>query len=179
MTRAHSAGADAAEAFGIVFTTRSVYVEDDVPKVGEDRTEAGLGVRVAKGKRVAFASTTLAGPRDAVSATSAAIATLRRVPEDPDFTGFPTEGATGEVHGTWDSATASAGVEALAEAAKTFTDAARRRRGTTVPKAMFRLQDYSIRVANSNRISADHRGTLVFCYLTATTGPGGNPARAS
>ena len=35
--RARSEGADAAEAYAIAFTSRSVYIEDDVPKVAEDR----------------------------------------------------------------------------------------------------------------------------------------------
>ncbi len=171
--RARAAGADASEAFAIAFTTRSVYIEDDVPKVGEDRQEAGLGVRVARGKRVAFASTTLASSEDARSGVAAAIDSLKQVPEDPDFSGFPTEAAKGEVAGVWDSRTASTDVPGLLEAASSFTDAATDLKGTSVPKAIFRIQDYAIRVANSNDVVANHRGTLVFCYLTAKCGSKG------
>src|SRR6266566_486485 len=46
--RAQSEGADAAEAYVITFTSRSVYIEDDVPKVAEERSETGLGVRPPK-----------------------------------------------------------------------------------------------------------------------------------
>src|SRR5207247_1031584 len=78
---------------------------DDVPKVAEDRSETGLGVRAAKAKRVAFSATTLASPSDVRSAVAAAMAGLKRVPEDPDFSGFPTEAGTGEVSGAGDART--------------------------------------------------------------------------
>lgn len=171
--RVRSAGADAAEAYAITFMTRSVYIEDDVPKVAEERGETGLGVRVAKGKRVAFSSTTLASNADVESAVSAAIAGLRQVPEDPDFSGFPTETAKGNVTGAWDSYTASTDVPVVLEAATSFTDAATDAKDTSVPKAIFRIQDYAIRVANSNDVVASHRGTLVFCALTAKCGSKG------
>src|SRR3989475_12296332 len=74
--RARSEGADAAEAYAITFTSRSVYIEDDVPKVAEARSESGLGVRAAKAKRVAVSATTLASPPDLRSAAAAAMAGL-------------------------------------------------------------------------------------------------------
>jgi PmbA protein len=171
--RARAAGADAAEAYAIAFSARSVYIEDDVPKVAEERSETGLGVRVAKGKRVSFSSTTLAGERDMIAAVTAATDGLRQVPEDPEFQGFPTETARGEVSGAYDARTASMDVKGLLEAAKAFTDAATESKNTSVPKALFRIQEYGIRIANSNGVAAKHRGTLVFCYLTAKAGSKG------
>src|SRR3989442_2672958 len=120
--RAQSEGADAAEAYAITFTSRSVYIEDDVPKVAEERSETGLGVRAAKAKRVAFSATTLASPADVRSAVGAAIAGLRRVPEDPDFSGLPTEAGEGEVRGASGAATASGGNARLLSAPETVTD---------------------------------------------------------
>src|SRR3989441_3140801 len=99
--RARSEGADAAEAYAITFTSRSVYIEDDVPKVAEDRSESGLGVRAAKAKRVAFSATTLASPSDVRSAVAAAMARVKRVPQDPDFSRFPAEAGKGEGRGAW------------------------------------------------------------------------------
>lgn len=171
--RARSEGAEAAEAYAITFASRSVYIEDDVPKVGEERSETGLGVRVAKGRRVAFSSTTLGSAADVASAVSAAIAGLKQVPEDPDFSGLPAETARGEVTGAWDSTTASTDPAGLLEAAKTFTGAVTKAKDTSVPKAIFRIQEYAIRIVNSNDIAAGHRGTLVFCALTAKTGSKG------
>ncbi len=171
--RARAEGADAAEAYAIAFTSRSVYIEDDVPKVAEDRSETGLGVRAAKAKRVAFSATTLASPSDVRSAVAAAIAGLRRVPEDPDFSGLPTEAGKGEVSGAWDAPTAAMEVAGLLEAATTFTDAVTESKATSVPKAIFRIQDYGFRIANSNDILANHRGTIVFAYLTAKCGSKG------
>src|SRR2546428_45852 len=110
---------------------------------------------------------------DVPSAVGAAIAGLRRVPEDPDFSGLPTEAGKGEVRGAWDAATASTDTAGLLEAAKTFTDAVRESKATSVPKAIVRIQEYTFRVANSNGIVANHRGTLVFAYLTAKCGSKG------
>jgi predicted Zn-dependent protease len=159
--RAVSKGADGAEAFAIHYTTRHVYIEDDVPKVAEDREETGLGLRVAKGKRVAFTSTTLAVPADATAAVRRALEGLKEVPEDPEFPGFAREAGRGTVKGVYDPPTASTGVEEFLDHAKTFVDAARETPDVSVPKATFRLQEYHLRVANSNGIDASHRGTLV------------------
>lgn len=104
---------------------------------------------------------------------TAATAGLKQVPEDPDFAGFPTASAKGEVSGAYDPRTASADVATLPEAAKEFTSSATEKKDTSVPKAVFRIQDYAIRIANSNGILANHRGTLVFCYLTAKAGTKG------
>src|SRR3989475_6511758 len=123
--RAQSEGADAAEAYAITFTSRSVYIEDDVPKVAEERTETGLGIRAAKAKRVAFSATTLASPADVRSAVSAAIAGLKRVPEDPDFSGLPTEAGKGEGRGAWGAQTATTDTAGLPDAAKTVPESAR------------------------------------------------------
>src|SRR6267143_1731176 len=173
VARARTSGADAAEAYAITFTTRAVYIEDDVPKVAEERSETGLGVRVAKGKRVSFSSTTLAKEHDAIVAVTAATDGLRQVPEDPEFSGFPTETGRGEISGAYDPRTASVDVNGVLEVAKVFTDAATEAKNTSVPKAVFRIQEYRIRIANSNGVGADHRGTLVFFYLTAKAGTKG------
>src|SRR3989475_377895 len=53
------------------------------------------------------------------------------------------------------------------------TDAARRSKPPSVPKAITRIRESAFRVANSNGILANHRGTLVFAYLTAKCGSKG------
>lgn len=172
VARAAAAGAEAAEAFAIRYRTRHVYVEADVPKVAEAREECGLGLRVLRGKRAAFASTTLAGAADLGSAVRRAMRVLRQIPEDPDLGGLPTGGASTDVPGVWDAATADASVEDLLEGARAFTDAVKGEKGASVPKATFRLQDFEARIVNSGGVAANHRGTLVYAYLTATSGSG-------
>jgi len=171
--RARAEGAGAAEAYALTFHSRSVYIEDDVPKVAESRSETGIGLRVAQGKRVAFSSTTLAASEDLASVARSAVSALKGVPEDPDFSGFPTEAGKGEVGGTWDATTARTDVAGLLESAKAFTDAATEPKETSVPKAIVRIQDYRFRIANSHGIDASHRGTLAFAYLTAKAGSKG------
>ncbi len=170
--RARSLGAEQAEAYTIHYATRHVYIEDDVPKVAEDRDETGIGVRVARAKRVAFAATTLSKAADAVAAARAAVAGLKQVPVDPDFVGFAQGAAQGPVPGVHDAATAATDVGTFLESALDFVAAARERKGVSVPKATFRLQEYAIRIANSNGVDANHRGTLVYAYLTTKAGSG-------
>ena len=170
--RARVQGAEHAEAFAIRYTTRHVYIEDDVPKVAEDREETGIGVRVARGKRVAFASTTLASAKDLTPAVRGAMAGLKSVPEDPDFAGFAHGAGEGTVPGVYDSATASTDVETFLESAQVFVETANETKSVSVPKATFRLQEYALRVVNSNGVDASHRGTLVYAYLTTKAGSG-------
>ncbi len=170
--RALAAGAEQAEAFAIRYTTRHVYIEDDVPKVAEDREEAGLGLKVARGKRVAFTATSLAAAADVTAAVRSAIQGLTQVPEDPDFATLASAAGRGEVAGVYDAATASAGVEELLGRAKVFVDAAKEQKDVSVPKATFRLQTYTTRIVNSGGADAGHRGTLVYAYLTTKAGSG-------
>ncbi len=172
--KALAAGADQAEAFAIHYETRHVYIEDDVPKVAEDREEAGLGLKAARGKRVAFTATTLASGKDVATAVRASMKGLKQVPEDPDFATFASAAGHGDVPGVYDAATGSATVEDLLAGAKVFVDAAKERKGVTVPKATFRLQTYTTRIVNSNGADAGHRGTLVYAYLTTKAGSGSN-----
>ncbi len=165
-------GADQAEAFAIHYTTRHVYIEDDVPKVAEDRQETGIGLRVARGKRIAFTSSTLAGTADMDRAVRAAVAGLKHVPEDPDFGGFARGAGAGTVSGVYDAHTAATDVTSFLESAETFVDAAKETKSVSVPKATFRLQEYAVRVANSNGVDTTHRGTLVYAYLTTKAGSG-------
>src|SRR5256885_15416425 len=80
--RAQSEGADAAEAYAVTLTSRCVYIEDDVPKVAEERSETGLGGRAAKAKRVALSASTLASPADRRPAVGARLAALLRQADD-------------------------------------------------------------------------------------------------
>src|SRR5256885_16466993 len=130
--RAQSEGPDAAEAYAITFTSRSVYIEDDVPKVAEERSETGLGVRAAKAKRVAFSATTLASPADVRSAVGAAIAGLRRVPEGPDFSGLPTEAGEGGGGGARGAGGAAARNRGPPQGAETVTGGPRGGEGDAV-----------------------------------------------
>src|SRR5206468_5915615 len=72
-----------------------------------------------------------------------------------------------------DGPTAAMEVAGLLDAAMTFTDAVTASKSTSVPNAIFRIQEYALRIANSNDVLANHRSTLVFAYLTAKCGSKG------
>ena len=168
--KAVAAGAEGAEAYVISYRTRSVYIEQDVAKVAEDREEAGIGLKVAVGKRVAFTSTSLEGERDVRTAAAAAMKAVRMVPEDLNFSGFVSERVTGSVERAHDPKTANTPVEELVDMALQLTAASKVRKDISVPKGIFRVQDYDIRVVNSAGADGIHRGTLVFLYFTAKSG---------
>ncbi len=168
--KAIAAGAQTAEAFVISYCTKSVYIEQDVPKVAEEGHEAGLGLKVAIGKRTAFTSTNLEGEKDVRAAVKTAMHALKMVPEDPDFKGFTPEHGEGEVEKTHDVKTAETPVEELVDISMELTSAAKLRKDISVPKGLLRVQDYEIRVMNSEGAEGQHKGTLVFLNFTAKSG---------
>ena len=168
--KAIAAGAQAAEAFAMTYRTKSVYVEQDLAKVAEDRTEAGIGLKVAVGKRIAFTSSNLHGLEDVKGAVTSAMKAVRMVPEDPEFPGFTSFRVMGKVEKTHDAETAAAPVEELVEMALDLTKASKVRKDVSVPKGILRVQSFDLRVANSEGAEGSHRGSLTFVYFTAKSG---------
>ena len=168
--KALEAGVQAAEAFAMTYRTKSVYIEQDVPKVAEERKEAGIGLKVAVGKKVAFTSASLEGPKDVRAAVTAAMRAVKMVPDDPDFPGFTSYRTLGKVEKTYDVKTAETSVEELVDMAMDLTAASKVRKDLTVPKGIFRVQDYDVRVVNSEGAEGSHKGTLVFLYFTSKSG---------
>lgn len=163
-------GAHDAECYVISYRTRSVYIEQDVAKVAEDREETGMGLKVAVGKQVAFTSTSLEGEKDVRTAVATAMKSVKMVPEDPNFVGFASERSTGKVERAYDPKTAQTPVEDLVDMALELTAASKVRKDISVPKGIFRVQDYDLRVVNSEGADGTHRGTLVFLYFTTKSG---------
>ncbi len=168
--KALASGSQAAEAFAMSYRTRSVYVEQDMTKVAEDRTEAGIGLKVAVGKRVAFTSSNLEGLKDVNAAVSAAMKAVKMVPEDPEFPGFTSFRVLGKVEKAHDAETAATPVEELVEMALELTNASKVRKDVSVPKGILRVQSFDLRVANSEGAEGSHRGSLVFLHFTAKSG---------
>ncbi len=168
--KAIAAGAQAAEAFVISYSTKAVYIEQDIPKVAEEGREAGLGLKVARGKRTAFMSTNLESEKDVRTAVRTAINALKMIPEDPNFKGFTPERGGGEVEKTYDTKTAETPVEELVDMSMELTSAAKLRKDISVPKGLLRVQDYEIRVINSEDAEGQHKGTLVFINFSAKSG---------
>ncbi len=165
-----AAGAHGAEVFAISYNTKSVYIEQDVPKVAEERHENGLGLKVSRGKRVAFTSTCLQNSKDLKTAIASAMRSLNMIPDNPDFNGFTSEQGSGRISGVFNAKTADASLESLVEITQDLTSSSKIRKDVWVPKGILRLQDYSIRIVNSEGVDGRHRGTLTFLYFTARSG---------
>lgn len=175
LARARSEGATEAEAYVIRYTTRGVYVDDNFPKVAEDKEEVGLGIRLARGRRLATAATTVGAAGDVDAIVRRAMATTRATPEDVNFESFPAPAsARGTVPDVHDSKIAGLAAEDLLDPALAAVQEAARTKGHVVSKAVVRAQDYEFRVVNSRGVDAGHRGTLVFAayYSTLVTGTG-------
>ncbi len=172
---AQEAGATASECFGIDFRTRSIYIEDDRPKLADEKSELGLGLKVAVGTRVGFSSSTAATPADVTRLVEDALGLARASPEDPHFVGFPEPaGQAPPVEGTTDPAIGEVGPEALAERGLGIARAVSDAEGCEVPKGLLRAQRYETVLANSGGLEVADAGTLAFLaftckYETATT----------
>jgi len=173
VSRARSLGATDAEAYVIRYATRGVYVDDDRPKVAEDKEEVGLGLRVVVGKRLANGATTVAAEGDVEDAVRRALAVAKATPQDPTFRALPEQAPVrGSVEGVYDPKLANVSTEDLLDPVLAAVHAANETKGHVVSKAVVRAQEYEYRVRNSRGVDAGHRGTLLFAAYYSTMAKG-------
>jgi len=165
-------GASQTEAFIISTHGSSVYVENSKPRVADDKTEVGLGIKACLGKRVGFASGTVKkGSVDEIVKEALSIA--RTTEEDPYFKSLPSGGKlSGRIEGAYSAETAHISLEKIAEKAMDTVKAAEEAKNVKVPLGLIRLTDYSLYVTNSLGVSFSHDGTMVFSYFKSRAAVG-------
>jgi len=167
LKKAERLGASQVEAFIINTHSRSVYVENSKPRVADDKSETGLGLKVCLGKRVGFASGTV-NNSSVEDIVNDALSIARTTQEDPYFRSLPSGGKfSGRVEGAYSEETSRIGLEEIVAKAMSAVKAAEKTRNVKVPLGLIRLADYSLHVANSLGVSFSHRGTMVFSYFTS------------
>jgi len=162
LTKAERLGASQVEVFIISTHGRSVYVENSKPRVADDKSETGLGLKVCLGKRVGFSSGTVnKGSVDEI--VNEAMSIARTTEEDPNFRSLPSGGKfSGRVEGVYSEETSQIGLEEIISKAMDTVKAAEKTRNVRVPLGLIRLADYSLHVVNSLGVNFSHRGTMVF-----------------
>jgi PmbA protein len=155
-----------AEAYAITARTSSIYIDDNIPKIADTKTETGLGFRFIIGKQIGFTSSTLLSENlEDVIKRAKSIARLSR--EDNKFSSLPTpKKPTVSSDKFYNQETAKADSSVLLEKAmqlvKSTTNV-----NVSVPNGVLRSSSVEFHVQNSLGIDAHSKSTMVYGYFTA------------
>lgn len=168
LKRAEKAGATQAEAFVLDSHIRSVYIEGSLPRLVDDKTEKGIGIRAFVQKRVGFSSGVVSNAESAEQVVDEALSIAKTTKEDPSFLSLPQGGnISGEIRDVFCEETSQMTSEEIVAAAMTAVKAAEKNKGVKLPLGMIRLAEYSFQVSNSLGVDFSHKGTMIFLYFTA------------
>jgi len=163
---AERSGATQAEVYSIYVRTKSIYIDDDIPKIGGAISESGIGLKYIIGKRIGFTSSTLAQESPEVVVERAK--SIARVSnEDPKFISLPTpQKASGSPEKFHDKETAEVDSLTLVDKAMQVVNGASIE-NVTVPNGTLRASSVSYHTSNSLGVDASSKGTIVFGFFTA------------
>ncbi|MHA1964866.1 MAG: TldD/PmbA family protein [Candidatus Thorarchaeota archaeon] len=170
---AQKSGATQAEVYAIRVKTASVYIDDDIPKIGGSMIESGIGLKCIIGKQIGFTSSTLAqeSPSDVVERAKAL---ARASNEDSMFVSLPEpKEASGSPDKFHDKDTAAADSELLMEKAMEVVKSATSN-AVTVPNGSLRTSSVQYHVSNSLGVNVGSKGTVTFGFFTAKSEEDGN-----
>jgi PmbA protein len=159
-------GASEAEAYAIFAKTSSLYIDDNIPKVADTKSEMGVGLRFIIKRKVGFTSSTLLSETiQDVTARARKMAQLSN--EDPKFISLPNpKKPSGKRDRFFDRNTAEANSEVLLEKSMQLVDSSRSDT-VTVPNGVLRKSSLDFQVANSLGVDTGSKSTMVFGYFTA------------
>jgi PmbA protein len=169
---AEKKGATQAEVYAIHVRTASMYIDDNIPKIGGLMVESGIGLKYIIGKKIGFTSSTLAQetPEDVVERAKS----LARVSnEDDKFVSLPEpKSVSGSADRFYDSSTAAADSTILMEKAMEVVNGASCDT-VTVPNGTLRTSSATFHIRNSLGVDAGSRGTITFGFFTAKSDDNG------
>ncbi len=166
LTLAEKSGATQAEVYAIRVKTATVYIDDNLPKIGGSMVESGIGLKYIIGKQIGFTSSTLAQetPKDVVERAKS-LAKVNN--EDEKFVSLPEpKKASGSADQFHDHATASADSTILMEKAMEVVTAALCDI-VTVPNGSLRTSSATFHIRNSLGVDVGSKGTIAFGFFTA------------
>jgi len=166
VTLSEKTGASQAEAFVTIVKTASVYIDNDIPKIGSLQSEIGAGLKYIMGKKIGFTSSTLAteSVQDVVD-RAMSIAKVSSV--DPKFVSLPDpKKASGSPDMFFDKRTANIANEDLIGKAMELVDATKSKI-VTVPNGSLRASSVEFHVENSLGVDVGSKSTIVFGFFTA------------
>jgi len=168
LKKAEKKGIGQVEAFALQSHIRSVYIEGGSPRLADDKSETGLGLKLCLGKRIGFASGTLNKEKDVEEIVNEAFSIAKTSEEDPYFKSLPSaEEIHGEVRDVFCKETEKITTEEVVAKVMETVKAAEGAKNVKVPLGMLRLASYYLYVTNSLGVQFDHKGTMVYTYFKA------------
>ncbi len=167
-----SYGASQAEVFVAESKVKSVYVDNNIPKVVDSKIETGIGVKIIIGKKIGFASGTISLEKpNFEEIVQDAIKIAKVSKENPNFESLPApKKASGTVE-AYDTDTANVDLDKLIELTSEIMKAAEDPR-VQIPLGVIRAGSITSYVANDLGVNTQQEGTAVFLYFTATAQEG-------
>ncbi|MGY5876647.1 MAG: TldD/PmbA family protein [Candidatus Thorarchaeota archaeon] len=159
-------GATQSEAYIIIAKTSSVYIDDNIPKIADVKTELGVGLKFVIGKKIGLTNSTLLAesPEDVVLRAKS-IARISN--EDEKFNSVPEPKKPSCGEDTFlDKKTAEADEEILLDMAMQVVESARSDK-VTVPNGVLRASSMDFHVRNSLGVDSGSQSTIVFGHFTA------------
>lgn len=166
LTAAEKSGATQAEVYAIRVRTASMYIDDNIPKIGQSMIESGIGLKYIIGKKIGFTSSTLALEK-AEDVVERAKSLARVNNEDEKFVSLPEpKKVSGSADRFYDSSTASADSTILIEKAMEVVQSASCD-NVTVPNGSLRTSSAAFHIRNSLGVDVGSKGTITFGFFTA------------
>ncbi|MGD9397202.1 MAG: TldD/PmbA family protein [Candidatus Thorarchaeota archaeon] len=170
---AEKGGATQAEAFAILAKTSSVYIDDDIAKLGTAQTELGFGLKFIIDKKIGYTSSTLTF--ESIDEFVSRAASMARVSDpNPKFESLPSpKKVSGNPERFYDKTTAQIDSEYLTEKAMLIVDNASAG-NVTVPNGTLRASSVDFNVMNSLGVDAGSKSTMVYGFFTAKSEASGS-----
>ncbi len=159
-------GAAQAEAFSILAKTSSIYIDDNIPKIADTKTELGVGLKFIIGKKIGFTSSTLLseGIEDVVTRAKSLAAISN---PDEKFVSLPDpKKASIDRDHFKDKYTAEADSSILTDLCMELVSSASSSK-VSVPNGVLRASSIDFQITNSLGVDTGSESTLVFGYFTA------------
>ncbi len=159
-------GATQAEAFAILAKTKSIYIDDNIPKIADSKVELGVGLKFIIGKKIGYTSSTLVSesPNEVVLRAKA-MASISN--EDSKFDSLPDpKKPSGSPDRFYNPKTAEVDSAYLLDKAMQVVDSAVSE-NVSVPNGVLRSSSIDFHVQNSLGVNAGSMSTMVFGHFTA------------
>ncbi|MFW9918376.1 MAG: TldD/PmbA family protein [Candidatus Thorarchaeota archaeon] len=166
VSHSEKAGATQAEAYSILVKTSSIYIDDNIPKIADTKTELGVGLKLIIDKKIGFTSSTLLS-EDASDVVSRAKSLAEIANADQKFISLPDpKKVSGKRDKFSDKDTAEADSSVLIDLCMELVNAASSSK-VSVPNGVLRASSIDFQIINSLGVDTGSESTMVFGYFTA------------
>ncbi len=159
-------GASQAEVYSILAKTSSIYIDDNIPKIADTKTEIGVGLKFIIDKKIGFTSSTLLSEGiDDVITRAKKMAEISN--PDEKFLSLPDpKKPSGNRDQFRDKYTAEVDSSILTDYCMELVYAATNA-NVSVPNGVLRASSINFQICNSLGVDTGSESTLVYGYFTA------------